>query len=119
MLRALEGEAWRFSAMIKGSTAMDRPLPLGERLWRPLESTYLRLEASNYSETLRKMVAELKGTNPCLADPSALDRRAKGSIAWWNFLGRIAIRGGLVRAWLSARDTALEAELTQRVLAAR
>jgi hypothetical protein len=118
MLRALEGDAWRMSALIKRLTAMDRPWSVGELVWRPLWTSPMRLMASNYSETLRKMVSELKGMNPCFADPAALDGRGGKSIARWNVYGRMAMPS-LDRAWWSAVEMALEAELTLRVLAAR
>ncbi len=118
MLRAFEGEAWEMSARLRGVLAMDPARPLGKRLWHPLEGPYMRLMASNYSEALRQAVAELKRTNPCLADRSALEARAEGAIAKWNILGRLAIPS-VARCWWSAAGTALEAELTQRVLAAR
>jgi len=118
MLRAFEGEAWQFSARVTKLPAMDPRRPLGERLWLPLEGPYMRLMASNHSETVRRIVAELKETDPCLADPSERVGRAEKSIAWWNFLGRITIPS-FARPWRSAVGTALEVELTQRVLAAR
>jgi hypothetical protein len=119
ILRALEGEAWTRSAGVNGWTAMDqmRRRHAGG-LFRRMERPYVRLMAADSSLAWAGMVAELKTVDPCRAEWATLRNKAEGSSSRWNFMGRVGVSSG-IRAWFSAVRTALEAEMTRNVLAAR
>jgi len=119
ILRALEGETWTTSARMNGWTAMDqmRRRHAGG-LFHRMERPYFRLMAADSSLAWAGMVAELKTVDPCRAEWITLRNKAEGSSSRWNFMGRVGVSSG-IRAWFSAVRTALEAEMTRNVLAAR
>jgi len=118
MLRALEGQAWEMSADATRLAGAGRARPGARRMRLRVERPYVRLMASDFSLVVGHMVAELKTADPCRMDPDTLIKKFESSLGSWNLLGRMAIPS-LIRAWFSAGRPALEAELTQKVLAAR
>lgn len=119
MLRAFEADTWQFSEDQRRLTTAKRYTSLLARwLWPPIEEPYLRLSVSEYSRALADAVAELRRADPCSLDLAALDRRTERSIGRWNAFGRMKVPS-IERAWRTAVRTALEVELTQKVLTAR
>ena len=119
MLRTLEGEAWRVSADVNGWSAMDqRRRRRAGGLVRQMAQPYLRLMAADSSLAWAGIVTELKIVDPCRADWATLRKRADGAPSRWNFLGRIAVPSATF-AWFATARTALEAEMTRNILAAR
>ena len=95
-----------------------RPVGPGRWLIRVGTAPLLRVSVARYAEVLRQETETLMGLDPCEVDADTFTRRVEEGQPYWQFMARSTAPATL-RTWWSARDTALDDELTLAVLAQR
>jgi hypothetical protein len=112
LLTALQVEGWMVTTYARtGTTGTAAVLA-------PLERPYLRLSGANHADIMRRLVADLKKEDPCTMDVSAFDNRVRSWVPRWNVLSAMALPN-LGGHWRLAARSAVDAELSQKIVEAR
>jgi hypothetical protein len=128
MLMSTQMEAWSFSRLARSSDrgTLSRTHGMLHGLTGPgvrtladqLGGPYVRLAAGNHARALRRIAADMKIEDVCGLDRAALDTLLEQHRSRWNLFSRNVLRNQLNALQASGRR-ALDAELTQKVLARR
>ena len=124
VLRSYQGEAYSWTVTARrriGVADLGPPKRrdgLGDRIVRVTTAPYVRRSFLDLSARIRTAMVELRDHDLCTFDAAALDKKITGDMPRWNTIGKIAMPS-LFRTWQTLRETAIDAELTRRVIDAR
>jgi hypothetical protein len=95
-----------------------RPVGPGGWLFRVGTAPVFRVGVAQYADLLRRETEALRTLDPCALDGETYTKRVENAQPYWNVVAR-TVTPTTLRTWWSARDTALDDELTMAVLAQR